>query len=366
MSVRGGIAMKKFLKILLIIILVLVLVVGAYVAYVFLSFKRIPDNQKLTVDNPAGVEKQISAGEEHNITSWNIGFAAYLRDYSFFMDGGVESRARSKEAVLDSMEHIGEQLESLKSDIYYVQEVDFDSTRAYKVDERELIRQKFNNLSYVFAQNYDSPYLFWPLTSPHGANKSSIVTLSKYQMTDSLRRSLPIQTNVAKVLDLDRCYSVTKVPTNNGKELVLINFHLSAYTTDPTIGNQQLEMIYKTVEEEYNKGNYVICGGDFNKDLLGNCTELFGVKTEQSESWCKPFPKEDLPGFMELVAPYDEKNPVATCRSAGEPYELGKTVRYTLDGFMVTDNVEVKDIKAIDADFNYSDHNPVNMTFKLK
>lgn len=363
---NGGAQMKKFLKALLIVFLSLIVIVGIYVSYVFLSFKRIPDNQSLIVDNPKNLQQKISVGKEHNITSWNIGFAAYLRDYSFFMDGGKESRARSKSAVMKSMQNIGNQLENLKSDIYYVQEVDFDSTRAYKVDERQIIRDRFSNMSYVFAQNYDSPYLFWPLTSPHGANKSSIVTLSKYQMTDSIRRSLPIQTNVAKVLDLDRCYSVTRVPTSNGKELVLINLHLSAYTTDPTIGNQQLEMIYETVEEEYDKGNYVICGGDFNKDLLGNCTELFGVKSDQSESWCKPFPKEDLPGFMKLIAPYDEKNPVATCRSAEEPYEYGKTVRYTLDGFIVTDNIDVSEIRAVDADFAYSDHNPVNMTFKLK
>lgn len=358
--------MKKLIKILLSIVLAIVVVAGIYVAYVFISYHRIEDNKKLTVENaPRAIEK-VETGREHNITSWNIGFAAYLRDYSFFMDSGKESRARSEEAVLDSMKHIGDQLHDLNSDFYYVQEVDFDSTRAYHVDERELVKKALEGKSCVFAQNYDSPYLFWPLTSPHGANKSGIITMTDYKMTNSIRRSLPIQTNVAKVLDLDRCYSVTRVPTDNGKELVLINFHLSAYTTDPTIGNQQLQMIYKTVEEEYNKGNYVICGGDFNKDLLGNCTELFGVKTEQSESWCKPFPKEDLPAFMKLVAPFDENNPVATCRSAGEPYELGKTVRYTLDGFMVTDNVEVREIHAVDADFDYSDHNPVNMTFKLK
>ena len=358
--------MKKFLKVLLIIVLAIVLVAGIYVAYVFISFHRIEDNQKLTVENAPQAIKQVETAREHNITSWNIGFAAYLRDYSFFMDGGKESRARSEEAVLDSMKHIGDQLHQLNSDFYYVQEVDFDATRSYHVDEREKIKEALSDKSYVFAQNYDSPYLFWPLTEPHGANKSSILTLTDYQMTDSIRRSLPIQTNFAKVLDLDRCYSVSRVPTDNGKELVLLNFHLSAYTTDPTIGNQQLEMIYKTVKEEYDKGNYVICGGDFNKDLLGNCTELFGTKTEQSESWCKPFPKEDLPKFMKLVAPYDENNPVATCRSSEVPYELGKTARYTLDGFMVTDNIEVREIHAVDADFQYSDHNPVNMTFKLK
>lgn len=358
--------MKKALKTILIILLVIVLIAGAYVAYVFLSFKRIEDNKKLEVENPAGVTATVPVGKEQNITSWNIGFAAYLRDYSFFMDGGKESRARSKEAVLDSMEHIGKQLKDLKSDFYYVQEVDFDSTRAYHVDERQSIKDVLSDKSYVFAQNYDSPYLFYPITEPHGANKSSILTLSKYQMQESIRRSLPIQTNFAKVFDLDRCYSVTRFKTDNGKDLVMINFHLSAYTTDPTIGNQQLEMLYETVQEEYEKGNYVICGGDFNKDLLGNSTERFGVKTEQSESWCQPFPSEDLPECLSLVAAWDEKNPVATCRSSGEPYVLGKTVRYSLDGFLVTDNVDVKEMHAVDADFKYSDHNPVNMTFILK
>lgn len=358
--------MKKFLKGLLVIFLILVLVVGAYASYVFLTFERIPDKQKLTVDNTQKAERRIKVGKEQSITTWNIGYGAYLRDYSFFMEGGKESVARSKDSVIDSMNHIGKRLRRLKSDIYFVQEVDFDSNRTYNVDERQILREKFINKSFVFAQNYDSPYLFWPLLSPHGANKSGIVTMSKYKMRSSIRRQLPIQTNYAKVLDLDRCYSVTRIPTNNHKQLVLINFHLSAYTTDPTIGNQQLEMIYDTVEKEYNKGNYVICGGDFNKDLLGKGSKPFGIKKAETESWCKPFPADTLPKFMKLIAPYNKKNPVATCRAVSEPYSPTNSPRYVIDGFMVTDNIKVSRAKVVNANFSYSDHNPVKMIFKLK
>lgn len=72
------------------------------------------------------------------------------------------------------------------------------------------------------------------------------------------------------MLDLDRCYCVNRLPAADGKELILINLHLSAYTTDPTIADQQLAMLYDDMVKEYEAGNYVICGGDFNKDLLGD------------------------------------------------------------------------------------------------
>ena len=35
--------------------------------------------------------------------SANVGFGAYSADYSFFMDGGKESRARSRQAVDENM-----------------------------------------------------------------------------------------------------------------------------------------------------------------------------------------------------------------------------------------------------------------------
>ena len=41
--------MKKFWKILIIVLLVLLVLVGGYVAYVFLDYHRIPDNQTLDV-----------------------------------------------------------------------------------------------------------------------------------------------------------------------------------------------------------------------------------------------------------------------------------------------------------------------------
>lgn len=356
--------MKKVLKTLGVLILALLVVVGGYVAYVFIDYYRIEDNQTLECSNPKSVASEVPVGEELKILSYNIGFGAYLPDYTFFMDGGKESRAYSEESVIDDVTKIGKFLKSQDSDFYFVQEVDKDSTRAHHVDETEILTSALAEYGSTYAINYDSPYLFYPITSPHGKSLSGILTFSKYNINSSVRRSLPIQTDFAKVLDLDRCYSVNKLATANGKTLCLYNFHLSAYTTDPTIGNQQLEMLYEDMQSEYEKGNYVICGGDFNKDLWGNSPEVFGVSGDDY-SWAKPYPVESIPSHFSLVSSYDKENPVASCRNCDRPYEPGVFL-VTVDGFMVSDNVKVIDSKVMDLQFEYSDHNPVYMNFVLE
>ena len=64
-----------------------------------------------------------------------MGFGAYSADYSFFMDGGTESRAWSEERLTANIERIGAFLQQQDADLYLLQEVDRDSTRSYHVDE---------------------------------------------------------------------------------------------------------------------------------------------------------------------------------------------------------------------------------------
>ena len=87
---------KRILKIILTLIIIAALAVGGYVAYMYLTYDRIEDNIETEIDNPLTVNTNIPLDKKLQITSWNIGFAAYLQDYSFFMDGGKESRARSE------------------------------------------------------------------------------------------------------------------------------------------------------------------------------------------------------------------------------------------------------------------------------
>lgn len=368
-------SLKRPVKIVLCVLLALLLVAAAYLAYVLIDYHRIEDNQpcfltEVSAGDYAG--ESVQTGTQYRIVSANIGFGAYSADYSFFMDGGKESRARSMEDVVNNVTGSAAVIAEQQPDFVLAQEIDFDSTRSHHVEERSLlVNQLLGKLdmdycSYSFAQNYDSPYLFYPFDSPHGANKSGILTYSAFPITSALRRSLPIETSLMKLVDLDRCYSVNRIDTANGKELVLYNLHLSAYTSDGTIAVEQLELLLADMKAEYEAGNYCIAGGDFNKDLPGNSGELFGVPTREGDTWAQPVPDGIVPDGLTLVVPLHEDAPVASCRTAAEPYNIETTFRITVDGFVVSDNVTVSDSNVIETDYAYSDHNPVYLDFTLQ
>ncbi|MFR8854443.1 MAG: endonuclease/exonuclease/phosphatase family protein [Oscillospiraceae bacterium] len=357
--------MKKALKIGGGIIGAVLLLLLGYVIYVFAAYDRIEDNQELSVQAGSDAKSSVPTGTPLNITSWNIGFGAYTDDYSFFMDGGEYSRGFSEDIVGETVEKMASDLAEMDSDFYLVQEVDVDATRSYHINEYDIITRPFSSMSKVYAQNYDSPYLFYPILEPHGKSVAGIVTMSDYSITSSLRRSLPIQSGFAKFLDLDRCYSISRIPADNGKELILINFHLSAYTTDPTVAESQLKMLYSDITAEYEKGNYVICGGDFNKDLLRDSGLYSSFRGRDYRLGLSLFLMTRC-RKVSVIAPYNEDNPVASCRNADKPWDPSTNFQLTIDGFIISDNVQCVQSDVIDKQFACSDHNPVYMNFILK
>jgi len=354
--------MKKLLKIAVAAAAMLILSVGVYVSYVLLAYHRLPDNLALEAEGCS--DAVLETGVPYTITTFNIGYGAYSTNYSFFMDGGEYSRAFSKEDVRKNMTGAMEVIQEADPDLAFFQEVDTDALRSYHVDEYAMLKGNFPGYISVFAMNYDSPYLFYPVSDPIGKSVSGIVTLSKYTINASLRRSLPLESGYRKLLDLDRCYSLTRLPTSGNKELILINVHFSAFTKDEAIGRAQLEMLLEDARRERELGNYVIIGGDFNKDLLGNSPEVFGT-TGEVPSWAMPIRRQLLPGSFAIVRP-EEADLRPTVRSAETAYREGESFVSVIDGFIVSDNVKVIHEEVIDAGFAYSDHNPVLMRFQLR
>ena len=353
--------LKKILKIIAILLCAILVIAIGYVAYVFISFHRLPDvDQAVT---PTG--ETLRAGQAYTLATWNLGFGAYSDDYGFFMDGGTESWAFSKDAVYQNLGYAEDKLKALNPDLMILQELDIDATRSYHVDEAELMRQAFPEYQSFFAQNYDSPFLFYPFTQPHGASKAGILTLTRFGFERQVRVGLPIETGLTKFLDLDRCYSKVWLPVEGGKALVLYNLHLSAYTSDGTIAQQQLELLCADMLAEYQAGNYVMGGGDFNKDLLGDSAAIFGVPADPGYTWNQPIPEGTVPEGLTLVSSLDEADPVPSNRVADGPYVPGKTFVSTLDGFIVSDNVRVQSCRVVDTGFKCSDHNPVILEFEL-
>lgn len=375
---------KKVIKITGIILLALVIVLAAYIIYLYASYHRIPDNQELQVEE---ISQNTEAGNEltteknYSALTYNIGFGAYTPDFSFFMDGGKSSWAKSKDSVKETIKGAGELVASKDPDFALVQEIDLDATRSYHVNEYSILKENIPAYNCVFAQNYDSAFLFYPFTRPHGKSKAGLALFSKYPITGSLRRSFPISTSFTKFFDLDRCYSISRVPVDNGKELVIFELHMSAYGNSDAIREGQIRMLSEDMQKEYEAGNYVICGGDFNHDLkaadtqskasdASNNTQTDSGDSAEPESWAYPFPRSELPEHFSFCLDQlseDEKNNLwNSARNADMEYVPGETYTVTLDGFIISDNVECTKYENVNTGYSYSDHDPVYMEFQLK
>lgn len=354
----------RVVQVVIIVVLVLVGLVGGYLGYAFFSFNRVGDKD-LTIEyqSNADTESKVKIGNTYNVMTSNIGFGAYSSDFDFFMDGGHESWAFSKEAVYQNIDGIMGRILSKNPDFILLQEIDRDSTRTYHIDQLDYLNSIMGGFYYSFAYNlYKSPYYLIPVYQPHGSITAGLGTFSKFAMDSAKRVELPIMDSFVKLFDLDRCYTVSKIPTENGKFLCIYNVHLSAYGSDDSVREGQLSMLMEDMTLEYNAGNYIICGGDFNHDLSLDENE------PSYSTWAYPFPRSKFPEFLcfAMDAKWDKKQLPPSGRDCDQPYTEGVTKTFILDGFIVSDNIEVENYENMYGGFLYSDHEPVFMSFKLK
>ncbi|PCS00912.1 endonuclease/exonuclease/phosphatase family protein [Lactococcus fujiensis JCM 16395] len=333
---------------------ILFLIVGGYVTYAYVQYHRIPNNVAVKVENPQ--RQKVELGKSYKMMTFNIGYGSYPPSFSFFMDGGPDVRAYSKQAVKDAINEDIRLIKSEQPDFGNIQEIDWQGDRSQHVDEPQMVQSALSEYTSVLTQNYDSAYLFYPLTDPIGKAKSGILTYSKYQIDSSRRYQLPMETNFNKFFDLDRAFDVNVLPIkDSSKHFVIFNTHLSAFIKDQKIQRQQLTTLFDAMKKYVDAGDYVICGADYNHVLAG--------KAHPELTWMKEFPTADLTKGMRVVAPTN----APTVRSLDVPYVKSnpKNTFGIIDGFLVSENIKEFSVKTIDNDFKSSDHQPVVMNFEL-
>lgn len=353
--------LKKILKILLVIILIVVILAGALFAWLSIKeFKPAPvmDAAVTVGDKAAGSSPK--QGDELTIISWNIGYAGLGKDSDFFMDGG-ENVAYADEALVNAnISGIYDTLfEKNDADVYMLQEVDLNSRRTYSIDETAAI----GVLNSTFALNYSCPFVPFPLP-PIGKVNSGLLTTTDFNISHAERHSLPCPFSwPVSTANLKRCLLVSYIPIEGSdKNLVIVDLHLEAY--DSGEGKiAQSKQLREFIQSEYDKGNYVIAGGDFNQIFPGG---LDKYPNEHPELWIPGIIEDDMMPSDWTVA-YDLDTP--TCRLLNQPYDPSDTANtqyYTIDGFILSPNVELKSVETLDEGFVYSDHNPVKLEITLK
>ncbi|WNF36657.1 endonuclease/exonuclease/phosphatase family protein [Bacillaceae bacterium IKA-2] len=352
--------MKKMIfRFLMLLSIPVIFLIGFLVVMTMLDVN--PDQAiPLTTENNQGMIAQTNT--LFSVTIFNIGYAGLDEGQDFFMDGGVMSRSSSEEQTRINLEEMGKFLQEQDSDIILLQEVDIRSSRSFHINQVDYFSNLFTNYSSTFGMNYLVKWVPVPVTKPMGSVYSGLVTLSKFQTKSSMRYELPGKEKwPVQIFELNRSIVENRIPVENDKELVLINAHLSAYDKGGLIRKQQLEFLHHYIIEEYEKGNYVIVGGDWNHVIPGTDQSFFEVEQE-TPSWVQLLPDDFTPnGFT-----WGSDPTVATVRDNANPYQQGVNFVSVIDGFLVSPNVEISEVVGSDLGFEHSDHNPVKAMFMLK
>lgn len=352
--------LKKSIKALIEIFVSLVLIFAIYLVLMTVTDYKPAPVIKVNVEN--NKEAKLKKGDVVSLITFNIGYCGMDKKQDFFMDGGKGSRSTSREKTIENMNGITDFLKNQDNDIMILQEIDEDATRSFNINEYDYLKSKFTDYSTTFALNYKVPWVPLPVMKPMGSVRAGLVTLSKLKVDSSNRYQYPgFEKWPIQLADLDRCFIESRIAVEGGKELVVINSHLSAYDKGGAIRKQQLGFLKKYITDEYSKGNYVIVGGDWNHQLPGTDPLIFKT-TESWPDWLQKLPEDFKPdGFNWVV----DKS-VPTTRTDAFEYKKDVNFLAIIDGYLVSPNIEVKEVKGYNLEFEYTDHNPVSAKVKLK
>ena len=353
-----------------------ILIAAAGLFIIFRAFATIDDYKPAQVESVFSDDRPdtLSDSARLSLLNWNIGYCGLDRSMDFFYDGGKQMRP-SRDGVAENMKGVLNTLSPYHSfDFILLQEVDLDSKRSYHFNMQEIFGQHFQDHLSFFGMNYNVAFVPIPVKEPMGKVESGLLTFTKFKPQSVDRFSFPGNYSWPMgVFMLDRCFLVNRYPVSSGnsqpaeagpqgadnKELVLINTHNSAYD-DGSLRKQQMDYLKGILLEEYEKGNYVVVGGDWNQTPYGMQP---GLPDHPFDTINLTYIEKDYPapGWTWAFDPT-----VPTNRRVTTPYNEETTLTTVIDCYLLSPNILLEHIKTVDVDFTYSDHQPVELVIQLQ
>lgn len=350
--------MKTVLKISLISISIVVLLF-----ILFLAFFTITDYKPDAISGIYNSDHPdtLKTGDTLTVITWNIGYAGLGYEMDFFYDGGEKVRTTNENTQKNLSEISNFLSNTCKPGFILLQEVDKKSKRTYFIDETKHLAGLFKEFFVFFAPNYKVSFVPLPFTSPMGFVSSGLFSLSEPDPLESVRLDLPGEYSwPKKVFMLDRCILLNRYPINNGKEFVLLNIHNSAFD-DGRLKKQEMEFIRNFVISEYQKGNFIVAGGDWNQHPPGLTDGKFNKPDGYANFLLTGIDINFLPEQWQWC--FD--NEVPTNRSLRTSFDKKTSGTTIIDFFLLSPNLETISIKTYDLEFQNSDHNPVRIKFVI-
>ena len=201
------------------------------------------------------------------MVTWNVQFAANT-DCHFFYEGGSLTSVPSKQQVITTLDALAERLAALDADIVLLQEIDRGSRRSWYVDEHVELRQRLP------AYKCAASTWYWKMPwvpAPLGMGKEMLgrvdvhlSILSKYTLSNVRRVALPpIQSDgcVQRCFNLRRAVQRVTLPAVDGKDVTILNTHLSAFTNGDGTVEAQVDVLRALIARA---GPRWLLAGDFN------------------------------------------------------------------------------------------------------
>jgi len=325
--------MKQFLKFIFRVFLVLI--VACVVFFFWASSPTLDESdyaKLIEVDN----YKLPENDSVFSIVTYNIGYLSGMTN-----NLAVES---PKELFDDNLEIVTSEVKKLNPDIIAFQEIDFDASRSYHVNqEEEISKLGFNYRAQTI--NWDERYLpfpYWPISMHYGKVVSGQSIISKYPLKEQQRIVLERVADAPFHRDafyLERLAQVVKVVLN-GKEVVLINIHLEAFEAATRVNQfEEVLAIFNTYKDTYP----TILLGDFNskaRDKKAIVQKIFAMKDVGNAAF--------------------DMNNLGNTFNSKDPFERIDYIFYTKN------SIEYISGKVLNQFGQASDHLPVEMKFKLR
>ena len=328
-------------------------VLFALYAAIVLRTNRMAVERRAPLDIERTGELPLAA-TKLDVLSWNVGYAAIGRDAVFLEKLGRLVWPASRDTVRRNLAGIKRSLADIHANVYAVQEVVVTSPLSWWINVWREVSSAITASDRVLTLDVTTRLVPPPLVLAHGAG-----TIANVRIDQAEKVPLPLEPDYwLGCLRKHYTLLVSKLPiAGSERSWVVINVHLAAHDHAAATRREQLAAALAFAGNEYAKGNYVILAGDWNL-VLGGPPPHHTTEARYLD-WVNPFPRGVLPEAWQLV--FDAGVP--TVRTSEKPFRPGENFTAIIDGFIISPNVTVDRVGAIDLGFEHSDHNPVLGTF---
>lgn len=347
---------KKGIKIIGLILLIPLSYVLGVILYAMVTQYK-PSKIEVLYENKKATTLPDSA---LTFLNWNIGYAGLGEESDFFYDGGKMVRP-SKHLLLKNYEGIKQTIYQNEADFILLQEIDVESKRSYFLDEFKGLKEILNKHLAYFALNYNVRFVPIPFTEPMGKTYAGLATFSRFTPAKVYRYQFsgkfPFPTHL---FQLTRCMLVCEYNIANGKKLVVINAHFSAYDETGKIKSAEMND-FKSVIAQYKKsGDYIIAGADWNQCPPGFKPNHFHPNVQDNAN------SVIANNFLDTTWSWKYDTICPTNRTLSTAFDKKLTYTTIIDFYLRSENIQVLGVKTIDQQFMYSDHQPVLLKAQLR